>query len=170
VDLERSPHQILDEVDLGTVQQAERDIIDDDGDAVSLEHKIIRVPLVVEGEAVLEPRASAAGDGDPQECIFCLFLIPQNRNATRGILGQNDLAVGDIIHTLGHVVSAPARRLAPASSQIYVSSRSSPVKRCRAAAIAGEAWMMRFDGTQQQRIANNTAGPLPGDAAWQPVP
>jgi hypothetical protein len=31
-------------------------------------------------------------------------------------------------------------------------------------------WMMRFDGTQQQRIANNTAGSLRGDAAWQPVP
>jgi hypothetical protein len=60
VDLERSTHQILDKINLGAVQQTERDIVDNDGDTVSLEHKIIRVPLLVESEAVLEPRASAA--------------------------------------------------------------------------------------------------------------
>jgi hypothetical protein len=60
VHLKRGAHEILDEIDFGAVQQAERHIVDNDGDTVSLEHKIIRVPLLVESKAVLEPRASAA--------------------------------------------------------------------------------------------------------------
>jgi hypothetical protein len=33
-----------------------------------------------------------------------------------------------------------------------------------------EMWVMKANGDDQLRIAYNTAGPLPGDAAWQPVP
>jgi Tol biopolymer transport system component len=33
-----------------------------------------------------------------------------------------------------------------------------------------EMWRMGANGSSQQRIVNNTFGPLPGDAAWQPVP
>jgi Tol biopolymer transport system component len=33
-----------------------------------------------------------------------------------------------------------------------------------------EMWVMNADGSDQQFIVNNTFGPLPGDAAWQPVP
>jgi hypothetical protein len=31
-------------------------------------------------------------------------------------------------------------------------------------------WVMNADGTQQQKITDNTGGPLPADAAWQPIP
>ena len=57
-----------------------------DGDAVSLEHEIVLVTLVVEDEAVLEPGAPAARDRDPQKCASDLFLNLQFRDAARGIL------------------------------------------------------------------------------------
>jgi Tol biopolymer transport system component len=35
---------------------------------------------------------------------------------------------------------------------------------------AGTLWVMRSDGSNQSQITNNTAGPFPGDASWQPIP
>jgi len=33
-----------------------------------------------------------------------------------------------------------------------------------------EMWVMNSNGSQQKKIVNNTASPMPGDAAWQPLP
>src|ERR1044071_791594 len=78
-DLERGAHQILDEVHLGAVQEIERYIVDDDRDAIMLEDEIVRVALIVEAEAVLEPGAAAARHRDAQEGAAGFFLLLQRR-------------------------------------------------------------------------------------------
>src|SRR5262249_33413889 len=67
LDLERGAHHVLDEVDLGAGEEVERDLVNDDLDAVAREDDIALLPRVVEAEAVLEAGAAAARDGDAQE-------------------------------------------------------------------------------------------------------
>ena len=63
--MERCAHQILDKVDFRAVQQAKRNIVNNDGDAVALEQKIIVVALIVEAKPVLKPRAATTRNGNP---------------------------------------------------------------------------------------------------------
>src|SRR5437763_6717628 len=97
LDLERGAHQILDEVDLGAVQEIERHVIDDDLNPVALEDEIIGVSLLVEGESVLKTGTAAARDRNAQEGAFGLLLLLQRGNAARRALGDDNRALaGDL--------------------------------------------------------------------------
>src|SRR5713101_6364407 len=72
-DLERGTHQILDEIDLGAVQQIERGIVDNDRDAAPLEPEIIRVALIVKAQPVLKSGAAAARHRDAQKDVARRF-------------------------------------------------------------------------------------------------
>src|ERR687885_394073 len=79
-DLERGAHQILDEVDLGAVQEVERHIVDDDRDPAALEYVVVRVLRIVEAKPVLKPGTAAARHCDAQKGVRRLFLLFQRRD------------------------------------------------------------------------------------------
>src|SRR5580704_1567949 len=101
-DLERGAHQILDEIDLGAIQQIERNVVDDDGDPVALEHPIVGVRLVIEAQSVLEARAAAARDRDAQIGGADLLLFAQKDYAFRGAFGHRDAAFTRRAQRLAH--------------------------------------------------------------------
>ena len=68
VDLEAGALQAFDVVDLRAEDELHADLVDDDGDAVDLEDIVVVLGLV-EGERVLEARATAAANGDPQSLL-----------------------------------------------------------------------------------------------------
>src|SRR5579884_2415774 len=101
-DLERRPHQILDEIDFGAVEQTERNLVDDDDNPVFFEQHVVLVTLRVEREAVLEPGAAAARDGDAQKDVRVPLLFLQYGDATRGVAGQDDPPLRNL--AFGHVL------------------------------------------------------------------
>src|SRR5213078_1190973 len=50
LDLEGGAHQILDEIDLGPVQQVERHVVDDDRDPAMFEHDVVWAGLLVKAQ------------------------------------------------------------------------------------------------------------------------
>src|SRR5437879_2760490 len=100
-DLERRAHEVLDEVDLGTLHQLERGRVDDEPHALALEQRILLLALIVEAEAILESRAAAAGNGEAQIRRRHVLLHLQLGNALRRILGE-DNAPFDGSAALGH--------------------------------------------------------------------
>src|SRR5690349_2794742 len=67
VDLELRADQVVDEVNLAALHEGERDRIDHDTRAVSLDQHVVRRALGDEIEAVLEPRAAAALDAHSEQ-------------------------------------------------------------------------------------------------------
>src|SRR3546814_9467164 len=76
-DLEGRAAEILDEIDLRAVQQFQRGLVDHRGDAVAHEGAVVGIHGVVEGEAVLEAGAAAAGDRDAQHQAGVAVLLDQ---------------------------------------------------------------------------------------------
>src|SRR5579871_4452353 len=64
LDLEGLADQVIDEVDLGPADIGKGDRIDQNRGAVALDDEIVLRTRLVEVEAILEPRAAAAGDAD----------------------------------------------------------------------------------------------------------
>ena len=66
LDLERLAHQVVDEVELGPLQHLERDRVDDHGRPVAGGDEIVVRAGFVDVERILEARAAAALDRNPQ--------------------------------------------------------------------------------------------------------
>eukprot|EP00982_Pelagococcus_subviridis_P007553 30656-Pelagococcus_subviridis.AAC.1 len=66
---ERALDHLLDVVHRRALQERQRDVVDDDPGAVAFEHPVVRLHprRGVQGEAVLEPGAPAAVDGDAKQ-------------------------------------------------------------------------------------------------------
>jgi hypothetical protein len=62
----RRANEVVDEVDLGAGHEFERDRVDQHRDLPSFDDEVIRRPLAVDVESVLEARAAAALDADAQ--------------------------------------------------------------------------------------------------------
>src|SRR6478735_2886493 len=75
VDLELGADQLVDEVDLGAANEAERDRIDHYLGPVALDHNVVRRRVLHQVEAVLEARAATALDADAHQRRV---LGPQN--------------------------------------------------------------------------------------------
>jgi hypothetical protein len=67
VDFEHPAHQIVNEVDLGTAQQIERDRIDRNRRAGALDHEIIAGFCRRKAVGIGKPRAAAAVDANAQK-------------------------------------------------------------------------------------------------------
>src|SRR6185437_9697028 len=87
VDLERRADQIVGEVDLGTLEEVEADVIDENGGAVALDHEVVVQACVVDGEIVLESGTAAAGHRQPQHAGRG-FRFQNLRDALGGACGN----------------------------------------------------------------------------------
>src|SRR4029079_16759973 len=85
------------------------DLVDDDGDAVDLEHVVVILRLV-EGEGVLEARANAAAAGNPQRLLPAVRLrAEQLADLLGGFVGEGDRGLWRI----GHFTKCSDRRPHP---------------------------------------------------------
>ena len=84
---------VLDEVDLGAADELQRRLVDDELDAVPLEHHVLGLARVVEAEAVLKAGAAAARDGEAQEGVRQVFELAQYRDPLCRALGQRHLSL-----------------------------------------------------------------------------
>ena len=94
VQLELGADQIVDEIELGAVQEAERDRIDDHPRAVPLDQEIVGGALRHQVEAVLETGAAAALDAHAQQRKRRLALEDLG-DAVRGAVAYGD---GSLAH------------------------------------------------------------------------
>src|SRR5260221_3756836 len=145
LDLEGGAHHVLDEIDLGAVEEVERGVVDDDLHAVALEHDIAVLARVVEAEAVLEAGAAAAGHGDAQEGAGGIFLGLEKGNAPRRALADANAALdggaalshGKLLKIQSNTVSRcrQGRRIVKSRSTVRASGRArrsaEPARHCR---------------------------------------
>ncbi len=66
MDLEGGADQVVDEVEFGAFEEIERHRVDQHDGPVTFDHKVVVHAGVVEGEIVLETRATAAGHRQAQ--------------------------------------------------------------------------------------------------------
>src|SRR5262245_16384489 len=89
-------------VDLGADQVLVAHRIDEQGDAVLLHRGVVLVLHLVEGEAVLEARAAAAGDEYTELELRIAFLVDQLLDLVGGAVGEDQRRrhLGNGIHLL----------------------------------------------------------------------
>src|SRR5829696_6867742 len=66
LDLEGLPDEVVDEVDGGTLEEGQRDLVDEHGGPVPLDDDVVRLRRPLDVEGVLEAGAAAAVDADAQ--------------------------------------------------------------------------------------------------------
>ena len=92
VDAERRTDQVIDEIDLGAGEIADRDLIDQHGRAVATNDEIVGRLPAVDVEFVLETRAAAALHADAKHAA-CRLATQNLADAACGPFGE-----GNIVH------------------------------------------------------------------------
>src|SRR3990172_506337 len=77
VELEARAHDVVDVVDLGSIQIEMASRVDEEPDAVLLESLVPGRGLVVERELILEARAAAADHTDPEPRLGATILLEE---------------------------------------------------------------------------------------------
>src|SRR5690348_10713200 len=81
---EAGAHQAVDVVDLRATDVVDAEVVDQDLDALVVDHEVVLAALVVEGHAVLHPGATAAGNEDAESQPGVGFLGEQVLEARLG--------------------------------------------------------------------------------------
>lgn len=105
-DLEGCTDQIFHEIDLRAAQEFKRSIINDHGNAITLEALIIGIHGVVERETILKAGATTTGHRDPHHQLGLILLFDQPCDSLCRRRGKGHFRLFDDIEDVAHSSSS----------------------------------------------------------------